>query len=464
MDKKRSYGAIDIKRLDVDRLLELITTAVTVSIDVAKAMFVFAISTATEEALRIVRFEHPTETRLFLELLDRLKQRAGQLLVLMEPTGTYGDPLRHQLADRGITVRMVQPIRTHDARRVFDGVASKHDGKDTVTVLKVHKGGGSTEWKLPSEERRSLRALFDRYLLRDEHCEALFNQIEARLARHWPEFEQWLAVRKHASGRALLSHYGSPQAVAADPDGARDLLRCASRGALSPELITALVESAKTTLGVPMLPDERAVMRDLLHQLMTEMAARDAIEEDLDRRVAHHDVIQRMREVVGVMAATAIVTFVGLPKDFVACRAFLKTAGLNMRESSSATRQSNVHITKRGPSIVRRLVYMAALRAIANDATARAWYRQRDCYKANDKTGAVVALMRKLFAGAYAVGKSESAHYDPSKLFDTRALALRGPSDVEMPKANVRKARTSPRSIARSNRRSRRVNAGGART
>ena len=462
MSNKRSYRAVDIKRLDVERVLELITTAVVISIDVAKAAFVFAISTVTEDVLRIVRFEHPTETRLFLELLGRLKQRAGELLVLMEPTGTYGDPLRHQVAALGVTVRMVQPIRTHDARRVFDGVASKHDGKDTVTTLKVHQGGGSTEWKMPTEERRSLRALFDRYLLRDEHCEALFNQVEARLARHWPEFEQWLLVRKHASARALLRHYGSPEAVAADADGARALLRRASRGALPLELINGLVDSAKTTLGVPTLPEERAVIRDLIEQLTTEIGERDAVEASLESRVTHNDVIQRMREVVGLMAATAIVTFIGEPKDFVACRAFLKAAGLNMRESSSGTRESNVHITKRGPSIVRQLMYMAALRAIANDATACAWYRKRDCYKANDRTGAVVALMRKLFAGAYAVGKSEHARYDASKLFDTRNLTLADSSAAVVP--TERKRRTTPRSIARSNRRSRRVSAGGART
>src|SRR5437867_1908202 len=143
MARRKTYRGVQIKTLEQAQLLALVRGAVVVSIDVAKAAFAAAIVLMTGEVLRIVRFEHPTETMAFLELLHAIKARAQKLTVLMEPTGTYGDALRYQLAQRGHEIRMVQPKRTHDAKEVFDGVSSKHDNKDTVTLAQLHFAGAS---------------------------------------------------------------------------------------------------------------------------------------------------------------------------------------------------------------------------------------------------------------------------------------------------------------------------------
>ena len=459
MAKKRTYRSVDIKSLDVPALLAMVNSPVLASIDVAKASFVASISNAGGEVLRIVRFTHPIETREFIDLLVRLKHRAGALTVLMEPTGTYGDAIRYQLAVCGIDVRMVQPKSTHDAKSAFDRVPSQFDQKDAVTMMKLHLGGGSTQWKTLTDARRNIRAMLDGYIVREERAEALFNQIEARLTKHWPEFEQWLSIRKHASARTFLAVFTSPQQIALDPDAARATLRRASYGSLSSQLIDGVVESASSTLGIPMLHEQRDLLRALITTHNEEIAATNVIEKRLHEYVKDDKVIARMRDVIGPMAATAVVSFIGLPADFPGARAFLKAAGLNMRESSSGTQKSNVHITKRGPSFVRHLVYLAALRAVPNDPIARAWYQKRKCYEADERTGALVALMRKLLTAAYHVGKYDVA-YDAAKLFDTRRLTYTPVSERAARKAPTR--RTGPKSIARKSRSSRRANAGGA--
>jgi transposase len=450
---------VDIKTLDVPRLLAAVTAAVVVSIDVAKAAFVAAIKTAADGVIRIVRFEHPTETRRFLDLVTELRARAGVVTVLMEPTGTYGDAIRYQLDRLGIEVRMVQPKRTHDAKEVFDGVSSKHDQKDVVTMSKLHDAGASAKWKSHDKGRRALRAMFDQYALHDRQRDTLFNQIEARLARHWPEMEEWLSIRKHRSARALLKQFVSPQRIALNPEGARDLLVRASRSTLSRELIAGVIESAQNTLGVPMIDEEETLLEDLIMRLHQEICACDQIEERIEKIVEGTAAIARMRDVVGIMAATAIVTFLGSPANYPYARSFLKAAGLNMRENSSGTEQSNVEITKRGPSIVRQLLYMAALRAIASDPIARSWYHGRGAFRSDHKPAAVVALMRKLMAGAYHVGKHE-VPYAPTKLFDTRRLTLTPLSEREAKRGSSK--RTKPHSIARKSKRACGANAGGA--
>jgi transposase len=432
--------------LDVPRVLSAVTGAVIVALDVAKATFAAAVMLLTGELLRIVRFEHPMDTVTFLEFVEALRSKAGTVTVVMEPTGTYGDALRHQLHLRQFAVAMVQPKRTHDAMEVFDGVRSAHDNKDAVTLARLHLSGASAEWKPADEQRRSLRALFDRYLIHDAMSEMLFGNIEARLARHWPEFQRWLSVREHFSARALLSTFDSPQAVAARPDDARTLLLRASRNALSPELIEGVIESARSTLGVPMVGNEASILQAYATSLVEQLDARAALETQVEAMLSNDAQYLAMRGTIGPMAAAAIRAYLAPVSQYCCARAFLKGAGLNVREESSGTEKGQIHITKRGPSIVRKLLYMAALRTIRSDAIARAWYLGRNAVNQDRRTAAVVALMRKLLKGLFHVCK-HNVPFNSQMLFDTRRLAVELPASKPNAQRIVR--RTKPRSIAR---------------
>ena len=79
-------------------------------------------------------------------------------------------------------------------------------------------------------------------------------------------------------------------------------------------------------------------------------------------------------------------------------------------------------ITKRGPGQVRRLLFMATLRLMKDNNTARAWCHARKGYKADQKIKAVVALMRKLTRALWHVAKGDA--FDATKLFDVRRLDL----------------------------------------
>jgi hypothetical protein len=73
---------------------------------------------------------------------------------------------------------------------------------------------------------------------------------------------------------------------------------------------------------------------------------------------------------------------------------------------------------------VRQLLYLAALRVIANNEVVRAWYQGRKSFQAEKtKNKAVVAVMRKLARALFHVARGE--HFDATKLFDVRRLRLR---------------------------------------
>jgi hypothetical protein len=72
MKGKRNYAAVDVEQLDGEALVLLVTMGCIVAIDVAKTKMVAPIATAAGEVRKLVRFEHPRQTAVFLPLLQAL--------------------------------------------------------------------------------------------------------------------------------------------------------------------------------------------------------------------------------------------------------------------------------------------------------------------------------------------------------------------------------------------------------
>ena len=161
MKVKRTYAAVDVEHFDLAAVLDLLTVDCIVSIDVAKTKFVAAIATAAGDVLKLVKFEHPRQTAAFLDLLGSLQQAERKPVVVMEPTGTYGDALRYQCHALGLPVHMMPPKHTHDFAEVFDGVPSMHDPKAATVLAKLQAIKPSGPWQPESEARRDLRAWVD---------------------------------------------------------------------------------------------------------------------------------------------------------------------------------------------------------------------------------------------------------------------------------------------------------------
>jgi len=130
-----------------------------------------------------------------------------------------------------------------------------------------------------------------------------------------------------------------------------------------------------------------------------------------------------MAQTVGEATAAVLVHELGGPEQFGSARAYLKAAGLNLREKSSGKYQGQLKLTKRGSSRARRYLWMAALRLLQTDAVIRAYYVQKVTRRGGRKSAAVVALMRKLVKGLHACARS-GQEFDSHKLFDVSRLAL----------------------------------------
>lgn len=423
MKAKRSYNAVDVEKFDAKAVLPLLPTGCIVAIDVAKTKFVAAIATTAGDAVKLVKFEHPRQTGLFLGQLSILAEGGHTPSVVMEPTGTYGDALRYQCHQRGLTVHMMPPKHTHDFAEVFDGVPSMHDAKAAVVLAKLQAIKPARAWAPDSDGRRDLRAWVDQRRLIGQTLASYYGQLEAMMARHWPEAWAYIDVYRQRSSIALMKTFPGPKAIAADPDGAKELLRKASRGQFGKEDLEALIASAATTTGVPMTCGEQEKLRAIVEQLEAQQQRLRAVDDKLSELVENDDVLRQMTTVVGPACSAAIGALIGPPTAFGNADAFEKAMGLNLKEKSSGNVNGRLSITKRGPGAVRHLLYLAALRMLKDVSTIPlSWYRARESHKAKQSLKAVVALMRKLARALWHVGRG--ATFDPRKLFDTRRLGL----------------------------------------
>jgi transposase len=397
MKKKRIYQATPVQHVRVVELLPLVMAGCIVALDIAKQKFVVAVATLAGEVVKLFRFEHPTETREFLRVVEALcvGVEGRNVTVAMEPTGTYGDAIRHQLTRAGVAVRMVSPKRTHDSQELFDGVRSLHDPKSATLIAKLCAMGLSTPSSTQPETRLRLRALVEQRQHEQRRQEACFGRLEAITARHWPELGRWVDLRTQRSALTLLTKYPSPARVVKAPDEARAVLRSASRMRLSEEAMAGVVADARTTLGVPMVAEEEDFARTLATHLLEAGRSMDALEASMAEVAKDDEVFARLSTWMGVYTAAVIVTLVE-PRQYATARQLEKACGLNLREKSSGEHTGRSTITKRGPGLVRQVLYLFALRMIQASPAVRAWYRRRRGYTEESKQRAIVAVMRKL--------------------------------------------------------------------
>jgi len=419
---KGTYRSRPVKVLDWDRVALESRGRIVVAVDVAKERQYASFMTDRKEVLVTVTWKHPEETPEFLSGCARLRALGVKVEAAMEPTGTYGDAIRAGLLDRGVEVYRVAGKRVNDSRELRDGVPSLHDAKAAQLVGWLHLEGASEPWPLRSEWEREVRAGRDMMAMWQERVQTALGRLEAKLARHWPEATQHLELTS-AALHALLAEYGSPAAVAAAGMQAVKLLRKVGRSFLSEDKALALVESARSTQGLPMTPLERKYVRGLAADIVQSAKAQREAEGNLVA-LTREQIPREASALVGAPTAAMLVASGADPSQYKSAAAFQKAIGLNLREKSSGKEKGRLHISKRGDADVRQSLFMATLRLIKVNAVVRAWYIRkvsRDGGRVS-KINAVVAVERKLALALWHVW-TEAEAFDASKLFDVSRLA-----------------------------------------
>jgi transposase len=387
---------------------------ITLGVDVGKLTLWAVCRWADGRFERPWRADNPMEIPSLVSLIKRMSV-GRKLVVAMESSGTYGDSLRQALADSKIKVERVGNKASHDYAEVFDGVPSQHDGKDAAVVAELAALGKSTPWDYrPSDAWEEELAYWVEWMVAQRQALTIWQgRLEGLVGRHWPEATRVLKLSSVTLLRAL-KHYGCPQALAADPQAARQLAHWGGKF-LELKKIKQVVESAGSSVGVRAGEWQRRQIQDFAQQALAARAEGQRAERQLRRLAAGHSVLQAQGKVVGVPTACVLWTSTGDPRKFHAAAAYRKAMGLNLVERSSGKYKGRLRISKRGSARSRQWLYFAVLRLIQRSGV-RPWYEAKKARNEDHARIAVVAVMRKLAVALYHVG-IDNQDFKPRRLF-----------------------------------------------
>lgn len=387
--------------------------ALILAVDVAKVQQ-YALLTNTEHTQTwLLQWSHLEHTAY---LIGQLKALEVPITVVMESTSTYGDSLRHHCRQAGFTIYQANAKKVHDAREIFDGVPSLHDAKAACLIAKLHKDGATQLWREPSSDERQLNALRLEYELHQDQHLRNRNRLEAYLSRHWPELPTLLALDS-ITLEQLIKTYGCPQEVAAQPEQAALAMRGWGKSHLAPDKIAQVIASAQNTLGQPCLDAERRFLMALAGEMEHGRQHRQKAKHALEAWVEGDETLREMGRTVGKVTTAVLLGLHLDPRRFATPKSYQKAFGVNLAEKSSGQLKGRCRLSKRGSSVARKYLYLAALRLLAKDPRVGDWYDAKKDEKAKLKT--VIALTRKLPLALWHVARGES--FDAGKLLKATA-------------------------------------------
>ena len=285
--------------------------ATTIAIDLAKDVFQVAISDGSG---RVARRQRLTR-RQFSAFVETLQPG---VTVLMETCGTahyWGRRCR----DRGARVRLLpaQYVRPYVRR-------DKTDRADADALLEAHRCADIREVPIKTVDQQALVGLH-------------------RIRQQW----QTTRTARINLLRGLLREHGI-----FFPTGAKSFLRQA----------TVLVMDSTSALP-PMLRSSAALVLDEIRAIVTSIATIDRQLAQIARTLPS---AQRLQQIpgVGVITSTALIGWVPHIHTFRRGRQFASWLGLTPRESSSGSRRTLGHISKRGNTYLRALLVHGARSAL----------------------------------------------------------------------------------------------------
>lgn len=361
-------------------------------------------------------FEFFNNGQGFKKFWDRIVQakeanHLEEIVVGFESTGSYGEPLQHFLMKRSVALVQVNPMHTKRLKELQGNSPNKTDRKDPRVIADIIELGHALTVVIPEGVAAELRRLTHARERVSRRRTALFNQIQDLVFIIFPEFLQVMKDIKTRSAQYLLRHYPCPEdVVQCGLENLSFMLRRISRGKLKKESVQALYAVAGHSVG---LQEGRKAILLEIQEILSGIESADKFIEKLEQEMASllpeipysHSILSLKG--IGEVTAAGLIGEVGDFSKFHTLSEVLKVAGLNLFEISSGKHKGDRHITKRGRSLLRRILFFAALNTVRKGGVMYDTY-QRHLGKGMPRMKALVAIERKLLGILFALARDHS--------------------------------------------------------
>jgi transposase len=361
-------------------------------------------------------FEFFNNGQGFKKFWDRIVQAKEanyleEIVVGFESTGSYGEPLQHFLMKRSVTLVQVNPMHTKRLKELQGNSPNKTDRKDPRVIADIIELGHALTVIIPEGVAAELRRLTHARERVSRRRTALFNQIQDLVFIIFPEFLQVIKDIKILSAQYLLRHYPCPEEVVqCGLENLSFILRRISRGKLKEERVQALYAAAEHSVGLQ--EGRRAILLEM-QEILSGIESADKFILKVEQEMAallpeipySHSILSLKG--IGEVTAAGLIGEVGDFGKFHTLSEVIKLAGLNLFEISSGKHKGNRHISKRGRSLLRKILFFAALNTVRTGGVMYATY-QRHLGKGMPRIKALVAVERKLLGILFALVRDRS--------------------------------------------------------
>ena len=194
-----------------------------------------------------------------------------------------------------------------------------------------------------------------------------------------------------------------------DKDRLGEEMRKRSRGKFGIQDADLLISLARDTIGVK--EGVAGIAMDIQHILVQLDAADGFIEEiesEMEVTLTRIPYSARILSMKGLGTVT-VAGLIGEVGDFTKFRTqseIMKLAGLNLYEISSGKRKGQRRISKRGRSLLRKILYYAAISTIRKNGIMHSYY-MRLTGRGTKRTSALIVIAKKLLRIIHAIVRDD---------------------------------------------------------
>jgi transposase len=336
-----------------------------------------------------------------------------EVIVGYESTGPYGEPLVHYLIKKPVKLVQVNPMHTKRVKELNDNSPLKTDDKDPRVIADIILLGHTLSIVIPEGDAAYLRRLNN---ARERHVRertALVNQLQQLVFLLFPEFKKVINDIKCRTPLYLLKRYPTPEAISVlEVHALGEEMRKKSRGKFRERHADMLITLARNTIGIT--EGVSGLSMDIRHILVQLEMLKDLIaeiESEMERalgRIPYSSKLLSMKG-LGVVSVAGIIGEIGDFKKFGTQPEIMKLAGLDLYEISSGKMKGQRRISKRGRSLLRKILYYAAIQTIRKNGILHEYYT-RLTDRGMKRMMALVAVSRKLLGIIYAIVRDNSEY------------------------------------------------------
>jgi transposase len=346
-------------------------------------------------------------------VINKNRFACGEVVVGYESTGPYGEPLVHYLRSKPVKIVQVNPMHTKRMKEVNDNSPLKTDDKDPRVIADIIRLGHALTVVVPEGDAAYLRRLNN---ARERHIRertALLNQLQQLVFLIFPEFKTVIKDIKIKTARYILRSYTTPQSMGVlNKETLGEEMRKKSMGKFGIKDAEALIVLAQGTVGIKEgIAGLVLDVKHILMQLETIDGFAAKIESKMEGTLSDISCSIKLLSIkgLGIVSVAGIIGEVGDFMKFGTQSEIMKLAGLDLYEISSGKRKGERRISKRGRSLLRKILYYAAIQTIRKNGIMCEYYINLTS-RGMKRIMALVAIARKLLRIIYAIVRDDSEY------------------------------------------------------